>query len=54
MSNMKINRTKSGVMVFDWKRKSRVSEQESEEVLGYPVVRAYKYLGSILVKDMKL
>lgn len=51
---MKINKAKSGIMVFDWKRRSRAPEQDVKEMLGYPVVEMYKYLGSILVRDMKL
>lgn len=54
-SNMVINRSKSGIIKFDWKRSRRRAVPSGPDSLhGYPLVEEYRYLGSIIHKDMQL
>ena len=41
---MKINRKKSGI-IFYKRRKSKKNSNHKEEILGFPIVDEYKYLG---------
>jgi hypothetical protein len=48
---MKVNRAKSGIMHFDWSK--RTTERE-DTMFGYPVVREYKYLGGWVDEKLKV
>ena len=43
-NKMKINKKKSGIMIFKKKRRKN-AENEEKEITGYPIVEEYKYLG---------
>ena len=42
---MKINKKKSGVIMFKKKISNKRNRMEEEEIEGYPRVKQYKYLG---------
>ena len=39
---MKINKKKSGIIFY---KKKKTKEEEEKEIMDYPIVREYKYLG---------
>ena len=41
---MKINKKKSGIIIFR-KRKTKKNKEEYKDILEYPIVDHYKYLG---------
>ena len=43
-NKMKINKNKSGIMFYK-KKNNRKRSQENNEIMGYPRVEEYKYLG---------
>ena len=52
-NGMKVNKQKSGVVVFTRRIKRKVPDLGSD-VLGYPVVSSYKYLGTVLDSKLSL
>ena len=56
-AKMKINKKKSGVMYIRKNERSeegvRKFEEKGEQLLGYPIVREYKYLGVVFDEALK-
>ena len=48
---MLTNPKKSGIMVF---RSSELDDVQENNILGYPIVSSYKYLGMTVAKDLRL
>ena len=49
-NKMTINKKKSGIIKY--KRKKNNKSNGSQEILGFPIVRKYKYLGIIIDEKM--
>jgi hypothetical protein len=51
-NNMIVNKRKSGIMICDWRTRGKGTT--AEEIMGYPIVTEYKYLGGIINRNMKV
>ena len=53
-NNMKINKSKSGILEFIPRRKKLTHFKIGENFMGYPIVNHYKYLGTHLNQKLNL